>query len=590
MRALRLSGDAARPAQIESRGALEPRAPPLLMREKNPVTHEEKLAYLRELREAAINSASEEAVEKQHAKGKMTARERIEKLLDPGSFEELDTFVRHRTYDFEMQKKRPWGDAVVTGHGTIDGRTVFVFSQDFTVFGGSLGEVMAEKMCKVMDLAAQVGAPVVGINDSGGARIQEGVVSLGAYGDVFVRNVKCSGVIPQISLIMGPCAGGAVYSPAMTDFIFMVKETSHMFITGPEVIKTVTGEEVEFEELGGAMSHNSKSGVAHFASEDEESCLEDARYLLSFLPSNNLEAPPRFEPSDDPEREDVELDSLVPDDPSKPYDMRDVIARIVDDEEFFEVHEHFAKNIVCGFSRLDGFPVGIVGNQPAFLAGVLDIEASEKAARFVRTCDAYNVPILTFTDVPGFLPGTDQEWNGIIRHGAKLLYAYTEATVPKLTVVTRKAYGGAYDVMASKHMLADFNVAWPTAEVAVMGPEGAVNIIYRKDIATSPTPDERRQKLIDDYKAHFANPYSAAERGYIDDVIEPRRDAAEADQGAADAAEQARRRSRSASTGTFRCRTEVGARTSPRRPRLSLHPSALSSLPFLSAVPWAGEG
>ena len=492
------------------------------MREKNPVTHEEKLAYLRELREAAINSASEEAVEKQHAKGKMTARERIEKLLDPGSFEELDTFVRHRTYDFEMQKKRPWGDAVVTGHGTIDGRTVFVFSQDFTVFGGSLGEVMAEKMCKVMDLAAQVGAPVIGINDSGGARIQEGVVSLGAYGDVFARNVKCSGVIPQISLIMGPCAGGAVYSPAMTDFIFMVKETSHMFITGPEVIKTVTGEEVEFEELGGAMSHNSKSGVAHFASEDEESCLEDARYLLSFLPSNNLETPPRFEPTDDPEREDDELDSVVPDDPSKPYDMREVIALVVDDEEFFEVHEHFAKNIVCGFSRLDGFPVGIVGNQPAFLAGVLNIEASEKAARFVRTCDAYNVPILTFTDVPGFLPGTDQEWNGIIRHGAKLLYAYTEATVPKLTVVTRKAYGGAYDVMASKHMLADFNVAWPTAEVAVMGPEGAVNIIYRKDIANSPTPDERRQKLIDDYKAHFANPYSAAERGYIDDVIEPR--------------------------------------------------------------------
>jgi propionyl-CoA carboxylase beta chain len=492
------------------------------MREKNPITHDEKLAYLRGLREAAINSASEEAVEKQHAKGKLTARERIEKLLDPGSFEELDTFVRHRTYDFEMQKKRPWGDAVVTGHGTIDGRTVFVFSQDFTVFGGSLGEVMAEKMCKVMDLAAQVGAPVIGINDSGGARIQEGVVSLGAYGDVFVRNVKCSGVIPQISLIMGPCAGGAVYSPAMTDFIFMVKETSHMFITGPEVIKTVTGEEVEFEALGGAMSHNSKSGVAHFASEDEESCLEDVRYLMGFLPSNNLELPPRFEPGDDPEREDDELDTLVPDDPSKPYDMRDVIARVVDDEEFFEVHEHFAKNIVCGFARLDGYPVGIVGNQPAFLAGVLDIEASEKAARFVRTCDCYNVPIVTFTDVPGFLPGTDQEWNGIIRHGAKLLYAFTEATVPKLTVVTRKAYGGAYDVMNSKHMLADFNVAWPTAEVAVMGPEGAVNIIYRKDIATSPTPDERRQKLIDDYKAHFANPYSAAERGYIDDVIEPR--------------------------------------------------------------------
>ena len=491
------------------------------MREKNPVTHDEKLAYLRELREEAIHAGSEEAVEKQHAKGKLTARERIDKLLDPGSFEELDTFVRHRTHEFDMDKRRPYGDAVVTGYGMIDGRTVFVFSQDFTVFGGSLGEVMAEKMVKVMDLAAKVGAPVIGINDSGGARIQEGVVSLGAYGDVFVRNVQCSGVIPQISLIMGPCAGGAVYSPAMTDFIFMVKETSHMFITGPEVIKTVTGEEVEFEELGGAMSHNSKSGVAHFAADDEEQCLEDARYLMSFLPSNNLELPPRVEPTDDPDREDPELDSIVPDDPQKPYDMRDVISRIVDDGEFFEVHEHFAKNIVCGFSRLDGHPVGVVGNQPAFLAGVLDIESSEKAARFVRTCDAFNVPLLTFTDVPGFLPGTSQEWGGIIRHGAKLLYAFTEATVPKLTVVTRKAYGGAYDVMNSKHMLADFNFAWPTAEVAVMGPEGAVNIIYRRDLAKSPTPDERRSKLIDDYKAHFANPYSAAERGYIDDVIEP---------------------------------------------------------------------
>ena len=492
------------------------------MREKSPETHEEKLEYLRELRDQAINSASEEAIEKHHAKGKLTARERIDKLLDPGSFEELDTFVRHRTYEFDMQKRRPWGDAVVTGHGTIEGRKVFVFSQDFTVFGGSLGEVMAEKMCKVMDLAAKVGAPVVGLNDSGGARIQEGVVSLGAYGDVFVRNVQSSGVIPQISVIMGPCAGGAVYSPAMTDFIFMVKETSHMFITGPEVIKTVTGEEVEFEELGGAMTHNSKSGVAHFASEDEESCLEDVRYLMSFLPLNNLEQPPYFPPGDDPEREDPELDDFVPEDPNKPYDMRKVVAKIVDDGEFFEVHEHWAKNIVCGFSRLDGHPVGVVGNQPAFKAGVLDIESSEKAARFVRTCDAFNIPLLTFTDVPGFMPGTDQEWNGIIRRGAKLLYAYTEATVPKITVVTRKAYGGAYDVMASKHMLADFNYAWPTAEVAVMGPEGAVNIIYRKDIADSPTPEERREKLIADYKAHFANPYSAAERGYIDDVIEPR--------------------------------------------------------------------
>jgi propionyl-CoA carboxylase beta chain len=420
-----------------------------------------------------------------------------------------------------MLKNRPWGDAVVTGHGTIDGRNVCVFSQDFTVFGGSLGEVMAEKMVKIMDLAAKIGCPVIGINDSGGARIQEGVVSLGAYGDVFVRNVMCSGVIPQISLIMGPCAGGAVYSPAMTDFIFMVKETSHMFITGPDVIKTVTGEEPTFEELGGAMTHNTKSGVAHFAADDEEQCLEDARYLVSFLPQNNLEMPPRIEPTDDPDRMDEELDSIVPDSANKPYDMRGVVRLIVDDGEFFEVHEHFAPNIVCGFSRLHGYPIGIVGNQPAQMAGVLDIDASEKAARFVRFCDAFNIPLITFTDVPGFLPGTTQEWGGIIRRGAKLLYAFTEATVPKITVITRKAYGGAYDVMNSKHMLADFNFAWPQAEVAVMGPEGAVNIIYRRDIAKSPTPDERRGKLIEDYKARFANPYSAAERGYIDDVILP---------------------------------------------------------------------
>jgi propionyl-CoA carboxylase beta chain len=491
------------------------------MRDKAPETYEEKLEQLEELRHEAIHAASDSAIEKQHAKGKYTARERVEKLLDPGSFQELDTFVRHRTTDFEMDKNRPWGDAVVTGHGTIDGRPVCVFSQDFTVFGGSLGEVMAEKMCKIMDLAAKIGCPVIGINDSGGARIQEGVVSLGAYGDVFVRNVMCSGVIPQISLVMGPCAGGAVYSPAMTDFIFMVKETSHMFITGPDVIKTVTGEEVGFEELGGAMSHNSKSGVAHFASDDEDQCLEDTRYLLSFLPQNNLEIPPRVQPTDDPLRQDSELDSVVPDNPNKPYDMRDVVRHIVDDGEFFEVHEHYARNIICGFSRLNGYAVGIVGNQPNQLAGVLDIDSSCKAARFVRTCDAFNIPIITFCDVPGFLPGTTQEWGGIIRHGAKLLYAYTEATVPKITIITRKAYGGAYDVMASKHMLADFNFAWPTAEVAVMGPEGAVNIIYRRDIAASPTPDTRRQKLINDYKAHFANPYAAAERGYIDDVIVP---------------------------------------------------------------------
>jgi propionyl-CoA carboxylase beta chain len=491
------------------------------MRQKNPETYEEKLAQLEELRQATVHHASAQAVEKQHARGKQTARERIEKLLDPGSFQELDTYVRHRTVEFGMEKNRPYGDAVVTGHGTIDGRRVCVFSQDFTVFGGSLGEVMAEKMCKIMDLAAKIGCPVIGINDSGGARIQEGVVSLGAYGDVFVRNVRSSGVIPQISLIMGPCAGGAVYSPAMTDFIFMVKETSHMFITGPDVIKTVTGEEVGFEDLGGAMSHNAKSGVAHFASDDEDQCLEDARYLFSFLPQNNLETPPRVLPTDDPLRMDEALDSVVPDNPNKPYDMRDVVHGIVDDGEFLEVHEHYAQNIICGFSRLDGHTVGVVGNQPRAMAGVLDIDASAKAARFVRTCDAFNIPLVTLVDVPGFLPGTTQEWGGIIRHGAKLLYAYAEATVPKLTVITRKAYGGAYDVMASKHLLADFNFAWPTAEIAVMGPEGAVNIIHRRDIASSPTPEERRAKLIDDYKARFANPYAAAERGYVDDVLIP---------------------------------------------------------------------
>ncbi len=491
------------------------------MREKAPETYAERAAQLEDLREHAIHNAGQAAVDKQHAKGKFTARERIAKLLDPGSFQELDVFVRHRTTDFEMDKNRPYGDAVVIGHGTIDGRRVCVFSQDFTVFGGSLGEVMSEKMCKVMDLAEKIGCPVIGINDSGGARIQEGVVALGGYGEVFMRNVRASGVIPQISLIMGPCAGGAVYSPAITDFIFMVKQTSHMFITGPEVIKTVTGEDVGFEELGGAIAHNAKSGVAHFASEDEDHCLEDARYLLSFLPQNNLEIPPRVAPSDDPLRAAPELDAIIPDNPNKPYDMRDVIRYVVDDGEFFEVQELYARNIICGFARMDGYSIGLVGNQPAALAGVLDIESSEKAARFIRTCDAFNVPILTFCDVPGFLPGTAQEWEGIIRHGAKLLYAYAEATVPKITVITRKSYGGAYDVMGSKHLGADMNFAWPTAEVAVMGAEGAVNIVYRRDIAASPTPEERRAALIDDYKAHFANPYIAAERGYIDDVIIP---------------------------------------------------------------------
>ena len=489
-------------------------------RQTAPETAEEKLAQLQELREATGRTMLE-AERKQHERGRYSARERIGRLLDPGSFQELDTFSRHRTHDFDMQKHRPWGDAVVTGHGTVDGRRVCVFSQDFTVFGGSLGEVMSEKICKVMELAAKIGCPVVGINDSGGARIQEGVVSLGAYGEVFMRNVSCSGVIPQISLIMGPCAGGAVYSPAITDFIYMVKQTSHMFITGPDVIRAVTSEEVEFETLGGAMTHNAKSGVAHFACDDEEQCLQDARYLLSFLPSNNLEKTPRVLPTDDPMRMDPELDGVVPPQPNKPYDVREAVRHIVDDGEFYEVHEHFATNIVCGFSRMDGDAVGIVANQPVSLAGVLDIDASVKGARFVRTCDAFNVPLLFLVDVPGFLPGTDQEWNGIIRHGAKLLYAIAEATVPKITIVTRKAYGGAYVVMASKHIGADINLAWPTAEAAVMGPEGAVNIIYKRDIAGSPTPEARRERLMDDYRARFANPYSAAERGYVDDVIAP---------------------------------------------------------------------
>jgi propionyl-CoA carboxylase beta chain len=484
-----------------------------------PETFEERLAQLQELRATAMHE--EDAQRKQHARGKQTARERIAKLLDPGSFQELDAFVRHRTHDFEMQRHRPYGDAVVTGHGTIDGRRVAVYSQDFSTFGGSLGEVMGEKICKVMDLAAKIGCPVIGMNDSGGARIQEGVVSLGAYGEIFARNARYSGVVPQISLILGPCAGGAVYSPAMTDFVFMVKETSHMFITGPDVIRTVTGEEVDFESLGGAVAHSTKSGVAHFACDDEDHCLEDARYLLSFLPQNNLESPPRVQPGDDPQRMDEALDRIVPDSPNKPYDIREVVHLVVDDGEFFEVHEQYAPNIVVGFARLDGHTVGVVGNQPAQLAGVLDINSSVKAARFVRTCDAFNIPLVTFVDVPGFLPGTTQEWNGIIRHGAKLLYAYAEATVPKLTVITRKAYGGAYDVMSSKHLLADVNFAWPTAEVAVMGPEGAVNIIFRRELASSPTPEERRQKRIADYRARFANPYTAAERGYVDDVIIP---------------------------------------------------------------------
>jgi propionyl-CoA carboxylase beta chain len=482
-----------------------------------------KLERLAKLREESQHQAPEQHVERQRSQGKLLARERLEKLLDPGSFVELDRYVRHREVEFEMRERRPWGDAVVTGHGTIFGRRVFVFSQDFTIFGGSLSEVFAEKICKVMDMAVKYGCPVIGINDSGGARIQEGVVSLAGYAEIFWRNVQASGVVPQLSLIMGPCAGGAVYSPAMTDFILMVEGSSYMFITGPDVVKTVTGEEVTFEELGGAATHAAKSGVAHFIAADEEACLEDARYLLSFLPQNNLEQVPYAQPSDPAGREEAELDRLVPDDPAKPYDIKRVIELVVDDGEFLEVHERYAENIVCGFARLGGHAIGVVGNQPRTLAGVLDIDSSAKAARFVRTCDAFNIPLVTFVDVPGFLPGTDQEWRGIIRHGAKLLYAYCEATVPKLAVITRKAYGGAYDVMSSKHIRSDFNFAWPTAEVAVMGPEGAVNIVFRRELEQAEEPEARRAELIEEYRERFANPYSAAERGYVDDVIEPRR-------------------------------------------------------------------
>jgi propionyl-CoA carboxylase beta chain len=480
-----------------------------------------RLDELERLRDEALHAGDEKAVERQRSRGKLLARERIEKLLDPGSFVELDRFVRHR--NAQLAERRPWGDAVVTGYGTIFGRRVFVFSQDFTVFGGTLSEVFAEKICKVMDLALKYGCPVIGINDSGGARIQEGVVSLGGYAEIFWRNVQASGVIPQLSLVMGPTAGGAVYSPAMTDFVFMVEESSYMFITGPEVVKTVTGEEVTFEELGGAATHASKSGVAHFTAADEDACLEDARYLLSFLPQNNVDPPPYFEPSDPIGREDAELDTVVPDEPTKPYDMRAIVDRVVDDGEFLEVHELWAENILCGFARLGGHPIGVVANNPRALAGTLDIDSSVKAARFVRFCDAFNIPLVTFVDVPGFLPGTAQEWGGIIRHGAKLLYAYCEATAPKIALITRKAYGGAYDVMSSKHIRADFNFAWPTAEVAVMGPEGAVNIVFRKELEEADDPEAKRAELIEQYKEQFANPYTAAERGYVDDVIEPRR-------------------------------------------------------------------
>jgi acetyl-CoA carboxylase carboxyltransferase component len=484
-------------------------------------TMSQRLDDLLARKEQALHAGSPASVEKHHAKGKMTARERIDYLLDDGSFQELDMLARHRAHGMGLDDNRPYTDGVVTGFGTIDGRRVCVFSQDFTVFGGALGEVFAEKIHKVMDLAASTGVPMIGLNDGAGARIQEGVVSLHSYGGIFHRNVTASGVIPQISVILGPCAGGAVYSPAMTDFIFMVQGTSHMFITGPDVVKTVTGEDVTLEDLGGAMSHATKSGVATFVSADEKACLDDVRYLLGFLPSNNLEEPPPVVSGDDPERETPELVDLMPASPNLPYDMKKVIAAVVDDGDYLEIHAHWAMSITCGYARIDGRVVGIVGNQPAVLAGVLDIDSSEKAARFVRTCDAFNIPLVTFVDVPGFMPGTDQEYGGIIRHGAKLLYAYCEATVPRIQIITRKAYGGAYVVMNSKSIGADLAFAWPSAELAVMGPQGAVEILNRRDLAEASDPVARRAELVDEYTERYANPYIAAERGYVDDVISP---------------------------------------------------------------------
>jgi propionyl-CoA carboxylase beta chain len=488
-----------------------------------------KIADLERRLGEAVHAGSAEAIQKQHARGKRTARERIAMLLDDGSFTEIDEFARHRSTAFGMEKRRPYGDGVITGFGTIEGRPVCVFSQDFTVFGGSLGQVFGEKIVKVMDFALKTGCPLIGINDSGGARIQEGVVSLGLYGEIFRRNTHASGVIPQISLIMGPCAGGAVYSPAITDFTIMVDQTSQMFITGPDVIKTVTGEDVTMEDLGGGRTHNTTSGNAHYLGADEEDAIGYVRELLGFLPQNNLEEPPiipvevELEVTD----EDRELDALVPDSPNQPYDMHDVITHVLDDEDFLETQPLFAQNIITGFGRVEGRPVGVVANQPSVLAGCLDINASEKAARFVRTCDAFNIPVISFVDVPGFLPGTDQEWNGIIRRGAKLLFAYAEATVPLVTVITRKAYGGAYDVMGSKHLGADINLAWPTAQIAVMGSQGAVNILYRRELAEAEDPDTRRAELMTAYDDELANPYLAAERGYVDAVIAPHETRAE---------------------------------------------------------------
>jgi len=485
-------------------------------------TLSESLGALRERVRRAEEGGGRERRERQHAEGKLTARERVERLLDEGTFEELDKLVEHRCLDFGMADQKIPGDGVVSGYGRIDGRLAYVFAQDFTVFGGSLSETNAQKICKVMDLALKMGAPLVGLNDSGGARIQEGVASLGGYADIFLRNTLASGVVPQISAILGPCAGGAVYSPAITDFNVMVKDSSYMFVTGPDVIRTVTHEEVTKEELGGALTHNARSGVAHFAVDDDRACLLLIRELLSYLPQNNLEEPPRTKTTDPPDRVSPELDTLIPAEATKPYDIKDLILTVVDERRFLEVHEHFAQNVVVGFARFAGRSVGIVANQPAVLAGCLDIDASVKAARFVRFCDAFNIPLVTFEDVPGFLPGTAQEYGGIIRHGAKLLYAYAEATVPKITVITRKAYGGAYCVMASKHIRTDLNLAYPMAEIAVMGPEGAVNVLYRREIAKADDPTALRRQKVSEFREKFANPYVAADRGFIDEVIEPR--------------------------------------------------------------------
>ncbi len=481
-----------------------------------------RILHLREQRAKSQLGGGQARIETQHKKGRLTARERIDLLLDKGSFREVDAFVEHRTHDFNLHEQKFLSDSVVTGWGTIEGRLVYVFSQDFTVFGGSLGEVHAEKICKIMDMAIKNGAPVVGLNDSGGARIQEGVVSLAGYGDIFLRNTLASGVIPQLSVIMGPCAGGAVYSPALTDFIFMVRNSSYMFVTGPDIVKAATHEEVDFEGLGGASIHADKSGVCHFTADNEADTLYLVRKLLSFLPQNNMEDAPFVNSGDDPLRTEEELETIIPDDPGKPYDMRAVIRLVVDRAEFFEVQEAYAPNILIGFARLGGHTVGVVANQPDVLAGVLDIKSSEKAGRFVRFCDAFNVPVVTFVDTPGYLPGTDQEHHGVIRRGAKLLYAYCEATVPKLTVITRKAYGGAYLVMSSKHIRADLNLAWPSAEIAVMGPDGAVGKIFSRELESTKQRDVRKKQLIDDYREKFANPYVAAQRGFIDDVIEPK--------------------------------------------------------------------